>query len=360
AQQVVRGDPMLVRTSNVAVLARTNAQLRPIADALADRGVGVRRPRSASGTPLQAALKDASAPSSPSALRGWAHDVLDDIAALDTARARLDAVESASSGGSDRARRAARADARSLLERVEAERAVATALLEFLRDHPRGDGAGFRSWVATTGPFDGDADDGGVELLTFHASKGREWHTVFVSGVETSLVPHKSATTAAARAEEARLLYVAMTRATDQLVLTGSMRRGGYERRSSPFLDGLDLDRAPAAPPPRELTRQRRVPDRVEAALRAWRATGARRADVLPTQWCSDRDLAAISSERPSSEEELVQVTSMGPLTARRLWPQIAAILTDTDTDSDTDTSSDASTGALATDQASRSTITGA
>ena len=39
-------------------------------------------------------------------------------------------------------------------------------------------------------PFD-DRLTGGVELLSFHASKGREWHTVFVTGVESSLVPHQ-------------------------------------------------------------------------------------------------------------------------------------------------------------------------
>ena len=50
----------------------------------------------------------------------------------------------------------------------------------------------------------------GVELLTFHAAKGREWHTVVVTGVETGLVPHRSATTVDAKAEEARLLHVAM------------------------------------------------------------------------------------------------------------------------------------------------------
>ncbi len=110
---------------------------------------------------------------------------------------------------------------------IEAERRVATALLDFLRDQPRGDGAEFRSWIATTNPFD-DRSTNGVDLLTFHASKGREWHTVFVTGLEASLMPHKSATTAADKAEEARLLYVAITRATDALVLTRAARRGGY------------------------------------------------------------------------------------------------------------------------------------
>ena len=85
---------------------------------------------------------------------------------------------------------------------------VAESVLDFLREQPLGDGVAYRSWVSTTDPFD-LRDDRGVELLTFHGSKGREWHTVFVTGVETGLVPIRSATTGAQRAEEARLLYVA-------------------------------------------------------------------------------------------------------------------------------------------------------
>ena len=82
---------------------------------------------------------------------------------------------------------------------------VAESVLDFLREQPLGDGVAYRSWVSTTDPFD-LRDDRGVELLTFHGSKGREWHTVFVTGVETGLVPIRSATTAAQRGEEARLL----------------------------------------------------------------------------------------------------------------------------------------------------------
>ncbi len=175
----------------------------------------------------------------------------------------------------------------------EPERRVAAAALDFLREQPLGDGATFRAWVATTNPFD-DTTTEGVDLLTFHAAKGREWHTVAVTGVETSLMPHKSASTAAAKAEEARLLYVAFTRATDRLLVTLAARRGGYARTVSPFVADIDLDVAPAAPPPPR-TRPRTRVDPVRAALRQWRDDSAKRADILPTQLCSDRDLEAIA-----------------------------------------------------------------
>lgn len=331
ARLISHNDAHLVRSSNVAVLARTNGQLRTIAEALATAGIGINH-SNAGGSPIQAALKQAAGNSSANALRGWAHDVLDDVAMLKTARMGLARAGESTSGRSERAVRAAVADARAIVERVEAERRVATALIDFLRDNPRGDGAAFRSWVATTSPFDRDrpGSSGGVELLSFHASKGREWHSVYVAGVETSLVPHKSATTEAGRAEEARLLYVAVTRATDRLVLSRALRRQGYERRPSPLVEQLDASGPVPAPPPQELLGRRRdTTNASEQMLRAWRDDAARRANVLPSQLCSDRDLALIATNRPQNAKELVAVTSMGPMTAERLAPDLLPLVAD-------------------------------
>jgi DNA helicase-2/ATP-dependent DNA helicase PcrA len=312
AQFILRCDPNLVRTGEVAVLARTNAQLTGFADALRGVGIAVRRSATATGSPLQAAVRQAAALGSASRLRGWAHDV-------------LDAPEShaANTATSDE---------------PDPERRVAAAALEFLREQPLGDGATFRAWVATTNPFD-DATTDGVDLLTFHAAKGREWHTVAVTGVESSLVPHKSASTAAARAEEARLLYVAFTRATDRLVVTRATRRGGYARTVSPFISDIDLRDAPPAPPPR---RPRAHVDPLVAAVRTWRDDAARRAGVLPAQLCSDRDLDAIVRARPTSADELAASTSFGVITAERLAPELLEIVRSVD------------------DQSTRSTMTGA
>jgi DNA helicase-2/ATP-dependent DNA helicase PcrA len=203
------------------------------------------------------------------------------------------------------------------------ERRVAAAVLDFLREQPLADGATFRAWVATTNPFD-DASTEGIALLSFHAAKGREWHTVVVTGVESSLVPHKSASTAAGRAEEGRLLYVAFTRATDRLLVTHATRRGGYARTISPFIAELDLTEPPPAPPPR---RTRARIDPLIGALREWRAESARRADVLPVQLCSDRDLASIARARPTTADELAEATSFGRITAERLAPQILEVV---------------------------------
>ena len=204
---------------------------------------------------------------------------------------------------------------------------MAGAVLEFLRDQPFGDGAELRTWVASTNPF-AEADDVvGVEVLTFHAAKGREWHTVVVTGVETGLMPHRSATTAEARAEEARLLHVAVTRASDLLVLTWSARRGGYKRQASPLIAGVDTAAAPTVAPPTSL---RTVPPTDRAPLDrlgAWRERMARMAMILPTEVCSDADLEAIAVAGPADPGELVAVTTFGPLTADRLFPGIRAAL---------------------------------
>jgi superfamily I DNA/RNA helicase len=62
-------------------------------------------------------------------------------------------------------------------------------------------------------------------LLTFHRAKGLEWRVVFVSGLEAGLVPIAAANTPVARAEEQRLLHVALGRASDELHLSWAMQR---------------------------------------------------------------------------------------------------------------------------------------
>jgi len=62
----------------------------------------------------------------------------------------------------------------------------------------------------------------GVTLSTIHAAKGLEWRVVFLAGLEEQVLPHVRS---ADIEEERRLLYVAMTRARDELYLTCTRRR---------------------------------------------------------------------------------------------------------------------------------------
>jgi DNA helicase II / ATP-dependent DNA helicase PcrA len=300
--RLVRGlDPDLVRRGQVAILARTNAQLIRLGRACAEAKVPVRRAALEAGSPLANAVRAVTALPSATRLRGWAHDVLDDAPGDPP-----DPIESA-------------------------ERRLAGAVLEFLRDQPLGDGAALRAWIAATDPFSTPGDTAGVDVLTFHGAKGREWHTVVVTGVETGLVPHRSASTVAARAEEARLLHVALTRAIDRLIVTWAARRGSYGRKPSPLLAGLTIEAdvpRPSVPwPPRRPSRPDRPDDAPLNRLVAWRHEAARAAAMLPDELCSDRDLATIVGASPRSPEELAAVTGFGPLTAARLFAPIRSAL---------------------------------
>lgn len=59
-----------------------------------------------------------------------------------------------------------------------------------------------------------------VSLLTLHGSKGLEFPVVFLVGVQDGRIPLRRADTD--REEERRLFYVGLTRAMDELILTGA------------------------------------------------------------------------------------------------------------------------------------------
>ena len=63
-------------------------------------------------------------------------------------------------------------------------------------------------------------DEQRLILSTIHSAKGLEWDTVFVIGLAEGRFPHQNATPGEQWEEERRLLYVAATRAKQQLFLT--------------------------------------------------------------------------------------------------------------------------------------------
>ena len=151
------------------------------------------------------------------------------------------------------------------------------------------------------------ADPGGVHLLSFHASKGREWDVVCVVGVAEGLIPraHRAqglfdpwaleAGTPVDRAqaqlaEERRTLYVALSRARERLVVSSSpgTRRATPSRFldeafgavPEPIVPGDDARRSPSPKPSRDIAARSLCPTRHdgrEGRGRGGARTGSRR-----------------------------------------------------------------------------------
>ena len=116
---------------------------------------------------------------------------------------------------------------------------------EYLADERGASVAGFATWLDLATRAD-VAIEPGVTLATFHRAKGLEWPLVFVTGLERGLVPISWATSADARAEERRLLHVALSRAESELHLSWARRRTlgtrHVTREPSAWLASLDSE----------------------------------------------------------------------------------------------------------------------
>ncbi|MGA8146107.1 MAG: UvrD-helicase domain-containing protein [Gallionellaceae bacterium] len=76
------------------------------------------------------------------------------------------------------------------------------------------------------GEHQAGANADALHLMTVHAAKGLEFHTVFITGLEQGLFPHQnSINTDGGLDEERRLMYVALTRARRRLYLTFAQSR---------------------------------------------------------------------------------------------------------------------------------------
>jgi len=304
-----------------AVLARTNAQLPTIRDALELAGIPARLLTTQAHDPLRRIVREVEDLPSATRLSVWAkdvwnQDVLDHEAAdpksVDGNFSVLDisALDITESPDTDLRRR------------------VARAVEEFLSDGG-GDGRAFGAWVRANRPFEGDVRSDAVELLTFHSAKGREWDHVVVAGCERGLVPHSSARTPLESAEEVRLAYVALTRAADRLVLTYARNRRGRTRERSSLIEGLNVRPTVSAPDPQlsQAYRARRsvlLPsDPVLEELEAWRSAAGRAVQLPPQVFCPDDVLSRIAILRPRTEPELAAIEGVGSLLAGRVGVRI-------------------------------------
>lgn len=120
-------------------------------------------------------------------------------------------------------------------ERREEGRIEEAGLSDFLQE------------VALLTDVESDDDRGSdkVSLMTIHSSKGLEFQTVFIVGMEQNIFPSpQSASTLRSLEEERRLLYVAITRAEKHCFLTSAQNRWRYGKTEfcnpSCFLNEID------------------------------------------------------------------------------------------------------------------------
>jgi len=96
-----------------------------------------------------------------------------------------------------------------------------------------------------------DFSSDAVTLMTLHSAKGLEFPVVFITGLEENVLPHSRALYDATELEEERrLMYVGMTRAKQELLLTYAISRTLYGGRSgnlpSRFLADVEATTATA------------------------------------------------------------------------------------------------------------------
>jgi DNA helicase II / ATP-dependent DNA helicase PcrA len=145
-------------------------------------------------------------------------------------------------------------------ERIENLMELVSAAREYETRDPEPSLGGFVDRLSLLSEADEESGsrEARVWMMTMHAAKGLEFPTVVIAGLEEGLFPHsRSAEDIEELEEERRLCYVGMTRARQQLILTGAARRrvfGEYQNcEPSRFLDEIPsplLDRM-AAPAPR-------------------------------------------------------------------------------------------------------------
>ena len=261
--------------SSLAVLARTNAQLVLFERELQAANVPF---RSGGGRAFLArptvrrALDRLTGPADPPAFHAWLDDLTAWLAGPTAAIAECEPDPFATADPAAEPSRLSEAD-EDLAE-------LANLALEYLGWDLRPSGEAFVSWLEASLRSDPPRQAGdAVDVMTFHRAKGLEWRVVFVTGLEDGLVPIAHARDLEALAEERRLLYVACTRAMDDLRCSWAC--GAHLRRPPYGPQALSVSLRDRVHPPRPRPARGRHTGEL-AGLSAGGAGSPRRPRALP------------------------------------------------------------------------------
>ena len=127
------------------------------------------------------------------------------------------------------------AEALALIGRTAEKTSTGSEWLQLLKE-------GFRSAQTGNPKVSAEENDtGGLRIMTMHAAKGLEFDRVIIPGLNDGIIPGRRCTSSAAVEEERRLLYVAMTRAKEELYLLYVSGTGYSPRLPSRFLIPLGV-----------------------------------------------------------------------------------------------------------------------
>lgn len=202
---------------------------------------------------------------------------------------------------------------------------VAQYVRDYLDDNRSGlvNGRSFGTWLSTSADVE---ESNGVEVLSFHAAKGREWSFVIVAGAEKGLLPFVRARTASAKSEEARLAYVAFTRAADELMITWTDKRNNRSSGPSPLLPSLTTAQRISDPPNTDFRRvsasSRKKDDPVVSQLKLW---GVKKAATTGLHPLTERQIKELARQKPTTVQEIASIVD--DIFASRFGEELLAVM---------------------------------